>query len=89
MQPNTIPPNPAICAVQRAAEAPPCILKPLPRLSPPVVTVLGIGHAGIAALNAIHPEVWNIVVAVVDEQMQDHVRVTAVAAEVPTLTLLK
>jgi len=46
-----------------------------------------VHEAASAVYDRAHPEVWKIFGAVVDAPMQDYVRVTVVAAGLPTPTL--
>jgi cell division protein FtsZ len=85
----------AMVAAQQALASPWLDVSSLPEARSVLVNIIGgtdlsvtaIHDAATAIYDQAHPEVWKIFGAVVDEQMQEHVRVTVVAAGLPTPTL--
>jgi cell division protein FtsZ len=85
----------AVVAAQQALASPWVDVFSLPHTRSVLVNITGgadlsvtaIHDAATAIYDRAHPEAWNIFGAVVDEQMRDNIRVTVVAAGLPTLTL--
>jgi cell division protein FtsZ len=85
----------AMVAAQQALASPWLDVTALAQARSVVVNITGgaalsltaVHDAAVAIYDGAHPEAWQIFGAVVNEQMQDEVRVTVVAAGLPTLTL--
>jgi cell division protein FtsZ len=85
----------AVVAAQQALASPWLDVTALPQARSVVVNITGgaalslsaVHDAAVAIYDGAHPEACKLFGAVVDEQMQDEVRVTVVAAGLPTLRL--
>jgi cell division protein FtsZ len=85
----------AMVAAQQALASPWLDVAALPQARSVVVNITGgvalsltaVHEAATTVYDSAHPEAGKIFGAVVDERMQDEVRVTVVAAGLPTLRL--